>query len=99
VSLTSIGGGIHPAGAGFVPDLRAFVAWAKTRVPQPLEWRGEFNTRNFMSSPPMYAIQRASRIGSRARPPSGAPLFSQIHCSAIVNLHKVVLRQRQCEGK
>ena len=45
-------GGTHPAGAGFLPDLRAFVARAKTRTLQPLEWRGEFNKRNLMSSPP-----------------------------------------------
>ena len=30
-------GGAHPSGTGFVPDLRAFVAWAKTPSSQPLE--------------------------------------------------------------
>ena len=38
-------GGIHPAGAGFLRDLRAFVASEKTRAPEPLEWRDKFNTR------------------------------------------------------
>eukprot|EP01034_Spumella_vulgaris_P035478 gene35476-43743_t len=53
---------IHPAGAGFLPDLRAFVAWAKTRAREPLECSPAFLPFN---APPLPEVKHDRRMVRR----------------------------------